>query len=132
MKLLLALASFRSKSADDFPDQRRNTPTFGAMFAELTILSKYSATMFEVVTMQSSKEANGTFLSLQQYDRAVSKLSHMLFAIFRASGSAFVPHQHYYNVQITCRGKYVSQAVSKAQGIDSYFPYQDADDREEQ
>ena len=43
--------------------------------------------------------------------------------------SAFVPPQHYYNVQIWMKGTYISQAVSKSLGIPNYFFYQDSDDR---
>eukprot|EP00966_Prymnesium_polylepis_P036876 855506-Prymnesium_polylepis.1 len=73
--------------------------------------------------------AAGTFLSLDAYDRSVAKLAHLAFVLYRKNGTAFIPGQHYYNTQILLRTKYVSQAVSKAEGNAYYFPYQDADDR---
>jgi hypothetical protein len=72
-----------------------------------------------------------SFLSLSHLSRRASELAHLYLVCFRASGSAFVPCQHYYNVQITVRGKYVSQAVSLSEGFEEYWWYQDADDREE-
>ena len=47
----------------------------------------------------------------------------MYFVLFRSNGTAFVPAQHYYNVQISVRAKYVSQGVSKAKGIKLYWWY---------
>ena len=104
------------------------------MLAELNILSTYAGTAYEVITMQSSNpaDAEGTFLSLSTYNQSVSRLGHLAFILFRQNAGAFVPPQHYYNTQICLRTKYVSQATSQAEGIRYYWPYQDADDREEQ
>ena len=123
VQLLLAIGSFRSKSAADFSDSRTSSPTFQPMLRELKILAEYCATEFEVVTMQSADKP-GTFLTLSALNQSFSKLAHMAFALFRENGSKFVPPQHYYNTQITMRAKYVSQAVSKAEGIEQYFSYQ--------
>ena len=84
-----------------------------------------------MITTQSSNPAApcGTYLSLAQLDRVASCVAHLLFVIFRKSGSGFVPAQNYYNTQITLRTKYVSQAVSMAEKIVYYWWYQDADDR---
>ena len=130
-KLVLAIGQLKWKRTEDFPPHRRETPHFATLLAELHVLAEYCSAAFTVVTMQSPKpdDPEGTFVPLVAYNRATSTLAHMLFAIFRQSGSAFVPPQHYYNVQVTLRGKYVSQAVSKALGLEHYFPYQDADDR---
>ena len=130
VKLLLAISCFRSKTVGDFSADRRQTPIFSAQLAELKILSEYTGALYEVVTMQSA-DAPGTFLSLAHLNRSNSKLAHMAFVLFRQNLGSFVPPQRYYNTSIMLRTKYVSQASSKAEGIDNYFYYQDADDREE-
>eukprot|EP00966_Prymnesium_polylepis_P233866 5409503-Prymnesium_polylepis.1 len=122
VELLVSIGSFRSKSAADFPESSKS-PTFEPMLRELKILAEYCATEFEAVTMQSADKP-GTFLSLSDLNRSFSKLAHLALVLFRANGSKFAPPQHYYNTQITMRAKYVSQAVSKAEGIEQYFSYQ--------
>ena len=128
--MLLALASFRSSKVTDFSADRQATPSFAAELEELRILGEICACIFEVVTMQPVA-APGTFLNLNHLNRAAAKLAHLYFVCVRANGSAFVPCQHFYNVQITLRGKYVSQAVSIAEELEEYWWYQDSDDRED-
>ena len=127
---MLALASFRSSQASDFSAERQATPSFAAELEELRILGEITACVFEVVTMQSAN-APGTFLNLISLNRRAAELAHLYLVCFRANGAAFVPCQHYYNVQITMRGKYVSQAVSISENLEEYWWYQDSDDREE-
>ena len=126
VQLLLALGCFRFKTPVDFSAERRSTPHFASVLAELKILSIYAAAMFSVVTMQSSdpKDPGGTFIPLEQLDRSISKMAHISFVLYRANLSDWVPPQHYYNTQITLRAKYISQAVSKAEGIANYWSYQ--------
>ena len=134
-KLLFAIGELRYKSAADFDNKDRiNAPQFAKQLAELHVLSWYAGTAFEVITMQSSNPMDppGTFLSLGVYDTSVSRLAHLAFVLFRQNAGHFVPPQNYYNTQICLRTKYTSQALSKAMGIPQYWPYQDADDREEQ
>jgi|LauGreSBDMM110SN_4_FD.fasta_scaffold05830_1 hypothetical protein len=106
-KLLLAIGNFRGKTAADFSAARVATPQFPRQLAELNILAWYAGTAFEVITMQSSdpKDKEGTFLNLSTYNKAVSRLAHLAFVLFRQNAGLFVPPQHYYNTQICLRTK---------------------------
>ena len=106
-KLLLAVGNFRGKTANDFSAARAATPQFAHQLHELNILAWYAGTAFEVITMQSSdpKDKEGTFLNLNTYNKAVSRLAHLAFVLFRQNASQFVPPQHYYNTQICLRTK---------------------------
>lgn len=128
MKLLQAISQFRLAPADSFSSDRRNAPGFNEFLGSLRFLGHLAACEFIFVSMQSPDDGRG-FMSLSELNRNASKLAHIEFVLFRKSAGAFVPPQHYYNTQITVRGKYVSQAVSKAIGSSHYWWYQDSDDR---
>ena len=129
MKLMLSIASFREKTAQDFP-RSKLTPTFAGVFKELLVLAEYCAKWFEIVSQQSSLSTRaGVYLSLSELVASAVALSHMAFVLYRHNGSAFVPAQHYYNTQKLVHGKYVSMATAKSIGQELYFWYQDADDR---
>ena len=131
-KLMLALSTLAYKQPGDFPQQRRETPSFSQQLNALKIIGRIAELAFEFVTTQSASQAllgKREFLSLDALDRCASELGHIYFVCFRRNGSSFLPCQHYYNVQITIRGKYVSQAVSLALKLSEYWWYQDADDR---
>ena len=129
MKLMLAVAAFREKTANDFP-QTGSTPAFAALFKELLVLADYCGLWFEVVTQQSSWTARrGQFLALSDVAAASVELSHFAVVLFRHNRSAFVPNQHYYNTQKLVHAKYVSMATAIHINQDLFFWYQDADDR---
>jgi hypothetical protein len=128
MSLLLAVAEFRNATHNSFSAERRSAPLFASLLHEVHVLGHLAACEFTFVTMRSP-DATETFLSLSELDRNASKLAHLELVLFRASAGSFVPPQHYYNTQITVRGKYVSQAVSKAIHAEHYWWYQDNDDR---
>ena len=130
-KLLKAVASLGKKAASDFSEERCRSLNFETLLSDTRILAMICEKAFNVITMQDPHADAQHFLSLDQLNEAASCLAHLYFCLFREHAGAFVPPQHYYNMQISLRGYYVSQAVSKSLKIENYFFYQDADDREE-
>ena len=67
--------------------------------------------------------------SIEEHLINLSKLSHLLFVVFRKSAGNFMAPQNYHNIQSVIKGMYKSVATCKYYGINCYFLFQDNDDR---
>ena len=62
--------------------------------------------------------------SIEEHLINLSKLSHLLFVVFRKSAGNFMAPQNYHNIQSVIKGMYKSVATCKYYGINCYFLFQ--------
>ena len=110
-----------------FEEARRTKPGFPAWRKELLVLARYVRRLVEVVTCQDAQ--TGAHLPLGDILRRSSELSHLGFALYRKSGTAFLPGQNYSNTQLMCRAKLFAAAYAKAEDITECFSFFVSDDR---
>ena len=67
--------------------------------------------------------------SISSHLRNLSKLSHLLFVVFRKSEGNFIFPQNYHNLQSVVKAAFKSVATCKFYGIDVYYLFQDNNDR---
>ena len=119
------LAKVADKNFEDYhftDNDPANSERFELIF-EMKIIFAISKCMHYYLTSSG--------VSISEHLINLSMLSHLLFVVYRASGSAFMCNQNYHNIQSVVKAAFKSVATCIVEGIDEYFVYQDCDDKTE-
>ena len=85
-----------------------------------------------IIGHDGGAEEDGNHLSVSEYLERCSRLSHMLFFLFRKNKTKFCAAQNYRNWQDTVKNMFVNVALAKVHGIPNFWFFLNTNKRKEQ
>ena len=116
-----------------FPQAWRSSAGNMMKFQELKVLgyvARLTSTL--IIGHVGGAEEDGTHLSVSEYLERCSRLSHMLFFLFRKNKTDFCAAQNYRNWQDTVKNMFVNVALAQEHGITNFYFFLNSNNKIEQ
>ena len=133
VECLDAIASLANSPWITFPDSFRSTAGNCTIYNEMRIFGSVARAMCAmIIGHEGQADEEGNHLSVSEYLAVCSRLSHLLFFLFRRNKTAFCAAQNYRNWQDTIKNMFVNVSVAKKHGVKHFWFFLNTNKRLEQ
>jgi hypothetical protein len=133
VRCLQALGALRNMEYAMMPQGFRNTFGSESEFKAMKLFGNLSRTMCNlIIGHEGGIEEEKDHMSIEMLLCEASKLSHMLFFMYRMHRTNFIPNQNYRNWQDTIKNLFVVVTIAKHEGMDDIWWFLNTSKRLEQ
>jgi len=133
VRYLQAVRGITAKSYDEFPQRFRDEQGSRERYLATELYGEITGSLAAlIIGHKGALEEEGKHMSVEDLLKTASKLSFLLFFLFRKHKSDLFPNQHYRNVQDTVKNIYCCVTLSKHHKIYDFIWFLNTSQRLEQ